>query len=115
MRRRSEWRQNLIAVGIMLGVVAIIAAFSYRPATIVGVDGGSLARAVGDEGDCKDLGDRLWHCSVTTGSNDSSDAVYLVRTRFFGCWDARESAKGRKKEPQGKPDLTGCITILDML
>lgn len=106
----------MIAIGIMLGVVAIVAAFAYRPATVVGVDGGSLARAVGKDGDCKDLEDGLWRCNLSAGGTaGSGNSLFMVKTRFFGCWDAWAANKPRKTAPKGEPDKTGCITIVEML
>jgi hypothetical protein len=106
----------MIAIGIMLGVVAILTGFALRPATVVGVDGGSLARAVGKEGNCKDLDDGLWRCNLSAGAASSgSESLFMVKTRFLGCWDAWSANKPRKTAPKGEPDKSGCITIAEML
>ncbi|MGH2963965.1 MAG: hypothetical protein ACRDMH_01105 [Solirubrobacterales bacterium] len=104
----------LKALTVVAVLLLAVAAFCYRPATILGVDGDALSHSVGsgDLNGCKDGGDGRWECSMP--ANGGSSAVdYAVKTRSFGCWDATrvERASSRRFPKQ----LSGCINLIDVV
>jgi hypothetical protein len=103
----------IIVALILLGV----AAFCYRPATILGVDGDALAHSVGggdlfNDSRCKGTGDGRWQCSIADPQN-SGAVDYAVNTRSFGCWDA--TRKGPGPERKFPKRASGCINLIDVV
>jgi hypothetical protein len=103
----------MIVALILLGV----AAFCYRPATLIGVHGDTLAHSIGGgdpagQSRCSDVGDNHWRC-VISDDQGSGGADYGVETRSFGCWDAvRKGPGGEAGTPKR---VSGCIDLFDVL
>jgi hypothetical protein len=103
----------VIAALLLLGV----AAFCYRPATLIGVHGDALAHSIGGgslvgESRCSDAGDGDWRC-VISDDQGSGVARYRVGTRSFGCWDAvRQGPGGEGGTPKR---ASGCLDLFDVL
>ncbi len=110
MNMRAFAIAGLILLG--LGFVA------WRPAVVLGVEPGALARSVSGEvggssvgSNCRDRGSGDWFCSVMDREG-SSGTGYSVNTRGLGCWDA-----ARVGRPVGELQATasGCIGFFDEL
>jgi hypothetical protein len=110
---REERRRNVKALAIAGGILIIFALFAYRPATVIGVDGGALAVSIGssvlaDPSNCIDLGAGRWRCHL----NYRSDAATAtVEMRAFGCWTLVDKRPERADEVRD----SGCITALDLV
>lgn len=95
---------------IVVAIVAI-AGLLYRPATVIGASEKSVAYSVrkeagSDRAACSGDGDDF-QCIV---AGDRSPARYDVAVDDYGCWEAKAGG-GRS----GSADLSGCITILDLI
>jgi hypothetical protein len=114
--RREERRQNVKAFAIAGGILLVLAAFAYRPATIIGVNGDALAHSVGvgileEPSGCEQTDEGRWRCQLTFGS---SSATATVVTKAFGCWDViatRPAAGAAFREIE----TSGCITAFDLV
>ena len=115
--RSTERRANLFAVGGLLAVVALVALLAYRPATVLGVDGDSLASSIGDgldlslsKGACKEA-DGEWRCDLRAQDSSGGGGVFVVSTRAFGCWDAVPPSR---VGTQAGPTLSACINVFHL-
>jgi hypothetical protein len=111
----EERRRNKKALAIVAVVLIALAAFAYRPATVIGVDGDALAHSVGGgnvlgASDCVKLSGDHWRCRIIFGSDG---ATYAVQTQAFGCWQAVE--RGVTGEHGVKVADSGCINALDVV
>lgn len=111
-------RKGLI-FGLLVIVLAIvaIAALLYRPATVIGASGKSLAYSLREEAEAAETGacngtDDEFTCTAFDAS--ASDPVpYDVSVDNYGCWDA---TLGKGGSPKNLPEkLSGCITIVDLV
>jgi hypothetical protein len=118
--RAKERRGNLIAVGVLFGAVIVLGLLAYRPATVLGIDGETLANSLGEElglvpgkRECEKQADDEWRCSLSGGSSEGGGGMFVVSTRAFGCWDAEQvsSAAG----PGTPRPVSGCIDAFDIL
>ncbi|MBA2523108.1 MAG: hypothetical protein H0V25_07210 [Solirubrobacterales bacterium] len=102
--------------GIVIVVIAIaaIAGLLYRPATVIGASGKSLAYSLRSE-----AGSDRANCE---GADDDFDCVlatqqgavrYRVSVDKYGCWTAEQT----QKDPAGgaSAELSRCITIADLI
>jgi hypothetical protein len=113
----QERRRRVVALVIATGVVLLFAAFAYRPATVIGVDGDALAHDLGG-GDplggshCQEGSDGHWYC-VIPDAQQSGEAAYAVETHSYGCWDAeRDGPGGEGGTPRHK---SGCLNLIDYI
>ena len=112
---REERRRNLKALAIAGVIVLLCAAFAFRPATIIGVDGDALAHSLGASAidgpsKCVEVSDDLWECQILQGS---SGLTATVTTRAFGCWEAVGTGPtGEEGVPAG---ASGCINATDFV
>ena len=112
---RAETRQNLIAIAIGLGIVALIFYLCIRPAVVMPVGPTVLERSIGEP---EYAGDRYaprcteheggFTCGIAwSGSPEGSGAdwhSYEVDVDSAGCWEAaRRTGSGP----------TGCINLTD--
>jgi hypothetical protein len=108
---------KLLALVLVLVAVAAIGGLLYRPGTVIGVSGKSLAYSLRGEADVDETGicveaqgdEDRFICGVRAGREGSSVA-YEVVTKDAGCWDA--SRQGAGNAPSA---LSGCITIVDLI
>jgi hypothetical protein len=108
--------------GFVVGLLVVLAmlALAYRPATLFGVGGKSLAHSVASEmrsagplGGCHDRVGARWRCLVWDRGG-SNGVPYEVETRRFGCWDARRLDPASSEG--GTPRVaSGCINGYDVL
>jgi len=110
----SERRKNLIALGVFLLVVVSIGLLAYRPATVVGVDGDSLANSAGGSisSKCEQLSDEVWLCRITDDPSGGAQR-FVVETRALGCWDAWKGTS--TADAKGSPNRSGCIDAIDLI
>lgn len=117
-------KQAILAVGatVAIGVVALLAALAFRPALVLGADGGTLAHSVdsklpsiGDPGHCERGSGDHWTCHVLFEQDPGSGGGYVayeVVADGFGCWHARRPAGSRSGDML--PAKThGCIYLWD--
>ena len=109
----SERRKNLIALGVFLMAVISIGLLAYRPATVVGVDGDSLANSFGGNlmSKCEETG-KVWLCRISTDPSSGAQR-FVVETKAFGCWDAWKGDSAASAE--GSPNRSGCIDAIDLI
>jgi hypothetical protein len=109
----SERRKNLIALGVFLLVVISIGLLAYRPATVVGLDGDSLAISFGGSvmSKCEEK-DEAWLCRISIEPSSGAQR-FVVETKAFGCWDAWKGTS--VADAEGSPDRSGCIDALDLI
>ncbi len=110
---REERRRNVKAFTIAGGILIAFVLFAYRPATVIGVDGGALAVSLGSsvlagDSDCADLGAGRWRCHLNYGSDA---ATATVKTKAFGCWDLIDRRPARGVDVR----KSGCISALDFM
>jgi hypothetical protein len=111
MGSREDRRLNLnVGLGLLL-VLAGLALFAYRPATLIGVSGESLATSLGDvgTGSCFEVADSQWECVIEDDPSSGSRRTLYVETGSFGCWDAWSNPVHKRG------DFSGCVTFLDLL
>jgi hypothetical protein len=114
---KREWARNAIALGIVALFLVVVGAILWRPAAVLGVDGGSLAQSLGGEvgrsyGDCVEQHDGEWLCTVSDASGDQ--LRYEVRTHRFGCWNAGK-IRWHESKSHDLDEISGCIGLLDEL
>jgi hypothetical protein len=92
LSRRQRW---LLGVACALSLMAAFGLFAWRPAPILGVKGGALARSVLGgilTPPCERLPGDLWRCDLFVGLYDEQpNAVYRV--------EVDPSAAGRRSIP----------------
>ena len=110
----SERRKNLVALSVFILAVASIGLLAYRPATVVGVDGDSLANSFGGSllSECEQEGDEVWRCRISTDPSRGAQR-FVVETRAFGCWDAWKGTSA--SVAGGQPTRSGCIDAIDLV
>lgn len=109
-------RRGLILGALVILIsIAAIAALLYRPATVIGTSGKSLAYSLRQAADsdartgCEGDDDRF-SCALAGGG---MPVGYRVSVDDYGCWEAeRRSGGGAEGLPAG---LEGCITIVDLV
>ncbi len=102
--------------GLVIAIVAIvaIAGLLYRPATVIGASGKSLAyslrsEAASDRATCEGEDDDF-SCVLAT---EKGVARYRVSVDKYGCWSAEPTRKG---PTGGSPaELSRCITVADLI
>ncbi|HEX2392961.1 MAG TPA: hypothetical protein VHI77_08585 [Solirubrobacterales bacterium] len=97
-----------------LALVVALGLFAWRPAPVLGVDGGALASSVlggALTSPCERLPQGLWRCDLYLGLYDEQpNAVYQVEVNRLGCW----AALNRRATENGYPKHeSGCLTIAD--
>ena len=110
----EERRRNGKALAIVAAVLIALAAFAYRPATVIGVHGDALAHSVGGgnllgASECVKRSETRWRCRIVSGSDG---ATYAVETRAFGCWKATEVGGSERSVDAAD---SGCINALDVV
>ena len=110
----SERRKNLLALGVFLLAVISIGVLAYRPATVVGVDGDSLANSFGGSllSECEQENDKVWRCRISRDPSSGAQR-FLVETKALGCWDAWRGTSANAVE--GSPNRSGCIDAIDLI
>lgn len=110
----ADRRRGVQIIAAFLGALVLLGLFSWRPATVVGIDGSSLGVSVGGPlGDCSKRRADLWRCTAQDPVS-SGLRTYVVETRAFGCWDAW-SGEPEARDRQRREPFSGCITLFDML
>jgi hypothetical protein len=121
MQRRK--RAILVAgAAAALLFVALLAVLTFRPATVLGIDGGALAHSVdsklpsiGDPGHCERGGGGSWTCHVLFEDDPGSGGgyvVYEVVADRFGCWRATRP-DGSRSGDRLPAKTHGCIYLWD--
>lgn len=108
---------KLLALVLVLVAVAAIGGLLYRPGTVVGVSGKSLAYSLRGEAEAEETGvcveakgdEDRFICGVR-GPGRGESTAYEVVTKDAGCWDATRQGAG--DAPSG---LSGCITVVDLI
>lgn len=109
---------KLLALVLVLVAVAAIGGLLYRPATVIGVSGKSLAYSLRGEADAEETGicveakgdEDRFICGVRESGRTESSTAYEVVTKDAGCWDATRQGAG-----DAPSALSGCITIVDLI
>ena len=111
MGSAEDRRLNLKVVLALLFVLFGLALFAYRPATLVGVSGESLADSLGDvgPGSCVEIADSQWECVIEDNPSSGNRRTVYVETRAFGCWD------GWSNPDLDRGGFSGCVTFVDLL
>ena len=111
----EEARKNLTALGIVGGVLALLAGFVMWPSLILGVDRAPLAESVASvkdgggalaedhHGRCTDEGE-TYRCVVGIGASDVRWTGYDVDVSRTGCWNAVSANGG---------EIDGCVRLWD--
>ncbi|HET7484313.1 MAG TPA: hypothetical protein VFJ64_02945 [Solirubrobacterales bacterium] len=110
------------AAAVAIGVVALLAVLAFRPALVLGVDGGTLAHSVdsklpsiGDPGHCQRGTNGDWLCHLLFEQDPGSGGGYVayeVTADRFGCWRATRPNGSRSGDKL--PAVThGCIYLWD--
>ncbi|HWO82743.1 MAG TPA: hypothetical protein VNM38_03005 [Solirubrobacterales bacterium] len=116
---QPAYEPRRIAVALASTAAAFLALgfFGARPATVLGVDGGSLQNSVGNSlifdspSGCGREG-QAWSCSKWD-SGSSGAVPYRVKVNDLGCWQAVRVGYGGEG---GSPKrLSGCVTRYDFL
>jgi hypothetical protein len=118
-RRRGERKRHLTVLAIVLVLALLLAAFAYRPATVIGVHGEALAHSVRGSRDlvgnshCASLRNGRWRCQIMDAQENGA-VPYVVKTSGpFGCWSARRvGPPGDGGTPKRR---SGCINAVDVL
>src|SRR3954468_17331326 len=117
-RRRAERKSDLKALAIVLVILLPLAFVAWRPAVILGVEPGALARSVSGEvpgrhfaGACRSSGNDTWVCSVIDSGARSGGTPYQVHTPGPRCWDAVQARPLRGLATQS----SGCNGFFDAL
>jgi hypothetical protein len=116
---RSRRRRTIVFGALAcLALLLVLAFFSARPTSLLGVSGSALAYSIGGsglvpgaEGSCRHISGSAWACS-RHDDQFSSTVSYHVTVDGLGCWDANRfgpPGEGSKKH------LSGCVTILSYL
>jgi hypothetical protein len=118
-RRRDERKRNLTVLAIVLVLALLLAAFAYRPATVIGVHGEALAHSVRGSRDlvghsrCVDVGNGRWRCQIMDAQENGAVPYVVTTSGPFGCWSARRAGPaGDGGTPKRK---SGCIDAVDVL
>ena len=79
----SERGKNAVAIGVALIAFVALAAFAYRPATVIGIQGGVLAASLGGDSssDCQHGEENRWYCSDLPDASGSGSVSYFVTTK----------------------------------
>lgn len=121
MQRR---KQAILVAGATaaLLLVALLALLAFRPATVLGIDGDTLAHSVdselpsiGDPGRCERDTEGNWTCHVLFEDDPGSGGgyvVYAVVANRFGCWHATRP-RGSRSGDRLPADMHGCIYLWD--
>ena len=99
-------RELLLYFGGFGLLLAVFAAFAFRPSPILGVDGQALSDSLNNEAfvdapPCLEFSEG-WRCEVVDTSGNR--AALHVSVDFWGCWIGKAG---------GLPRREGCITLLD--
>lgn len=112
-----EPRKVAITLASTAAAFVALGLFGARPATVLGVDGGSLQNSVGNSlifdspSGCEREGP-IWSCSKWD-SGSSGAVPYRVKVNDLGCWQAVRVGYGGEG---GSPKrLSGCVTLYDFL
>jgi len=121
MQRRKQ-AILVAAATVALLCVALLAALAFRPAVVLGVDGGALAHSVdsrlpsiGDPGHCERGADGKWTCHVLFEQDPGSGGGYVayrVVANRLGCWQATRPA-GSRSGDRLPARMHGCIYLWD--
>jgi hypothetical protein len=101
-------------LGVFLLAVVSIGLLAYRPATVIGVDGDSLANSLGGSllSECEQAKDKLWLCRISKEPSGGAQR-FVVETKTFGCWDAWKGSSATVAE--GTPTRSGCSDAIDLI
>ncbi len=115
----GESRRTLLRVGAAAVVAVLVLGVAWaRPATLLGVDGGSLQASVlghslGETGKCRHLSDGAWQWEcLREDFESSSDVPYRVHVNRLGCWHGVESW-GPERAGPGR--ISGCVHLEDYI
>jgi len=107
------------AAVLFLGLLATLA---FRPALVLGIEGGALAHSVdadlpsiGDPGHCERRPDGAWTCHVLFEDDPGSGGGYVayeVVANGVGCWHARRPGGSRSGDLL-PAKMHGCIYLWD--
>ena len=121
MQRRKQAIVVVAATAALL-FVALLASLVFRPAVVLGIDGGTLAHSVdsklpsiGDPGHCERGANGAWLCHVLFEDDPGSGGgyiVYRVRTDGLGCWHAARPP-GARSGDKLPARMHGCIYLWD--
>jgi hypothetical protein len=121
MQRR---KRAIVVAGTMVAIlfVALLAALAFRPALVLGIDGGTLASSVdaklpsiGNPGHCERGAGDSWSCHVLFEQDPGSGGGYVayqVVADGFGCWHAHRPA-GSRSGDRLPAKTHGCIYLWD--
>ena len=115
---QPSYRAGQVATALVATSAAflVLGVFGARPATVLGVDGGSLQNSVGSSlifdspHGCEREG-RFWSCSKWD-SGSSGAIPYRVKVNDSGCWQAVRIGYGGEGSQKR---LSGCVTLYDFL
>lgn len=108
----------ILGLLVALVMIAAVAALLYRPVTVIGTSGKSLAYSLRQEAGsdaragCEGEGDRFT-CALAAAGGGGLPFRYDVEVDDYGCWDAKRKDGEAAQEPPGT--LSGCITIVDLV
>jgi len=121
MQRR---KQAILVAGAMVALlfVAFLVVLAFRPALVLGIDGGTLAHSVdsklpsiGNPGHCERAVSSKWVCHVLFEDDPGSGGgyvAYAVRANGFGCWHATRPT-GSRSGDRLPAKMHGCIYLWD--
>lgn len=121
MQRR---KQAIVAVAATTALLflALLASLVFRPALVLGIDGGTLAHSVdsklpsiGDPGHCERSANGAWLCHVLFEDDPGSGGGYIayrVVADGLGCWHAVRPPSSRNGDKL-PARMHGCIYLWD--
>jgi len=121
MQRRKQAILAAVTT-VAIGVVALLAVLAFRPALVLGTDGGALAHSVdsrlpsiGDPGRCGRDPNGDWLCHLLFEQDPGSGGGYVlyeVVADRFGCWHATRP-NGSRSGDKLPAKTHGCIYLWD--
>jgi hypothetical protein len=117
-------KQAILVAGATAALlfVALLAVLTFRPALVLGIDGGALAHSVdsklpsiGNPGHCERRANGRWTCHVLFEDDPGSGGgyvVYEVAANRFGCWHAARPS-GSRSGDRLLAKMHGCIYLWD--
>lgn len=121
MQRRKQAIVAVAATAALL-FLALLSSLAFRPAVVLGIDGGTLAHSVdaklpsiGDPGHCEQSANGAWLCHVLFEDDPGSGGgyiVYRVTADGLGCWHAVRP-RGSRSGDRLPARMHGCIYLWD--